>query len=124
VLDIRAVNRFRLKTQLEAVVLRGIVRAGYLNSADYVELVLRPVRDRRRDDADVDHIDTAAKKSGDKRAMKGFSAGPVVAPNRERSLDSPLSHERRVCSRDRRRCFFREIATGDPADVVLAKDVP
>ena len=47
------------ESELESVELGRIVRPGDLNAAGDVELVLRPVRERSGNDADVHDVDTA-----------------------------------------------------------------
>ena len=56
-LNLLAVNRLGAERELEAVVLGRIVRAGDLDAADDVEMVERPVQQRRRHHADVDDVD-------------------------------------------------------------------
>src|SRR5688572_32322083 len=123
VLDVRAIHRLRLEAKLETVVLGRIVRASDLDPGDYVELVLRPVRNRSGHDADVDDVHSTRKKTAHQRTMEPFPARPVIPTYGERPFDPALRHERGVRTGNRRCRVFREILPGDAANVVLAKNV-
>src|SRR5438105_3200723 len=63
VLDVGSVNRFLAQSELESVVFRRVVRAGDLNAANDVEVVLGPIRERSGDDYEVDDVDSAGEES-------------------------------------------------------------
>src|ERR1700682_5713082 len=122
VLDIGAKNRCGAEAQLETVVLGRIVGARDLDSANDVQIVLRPVCERRRYNSDIDDVDAARQKTHDQRRVEFLPRRPIVTTHRERSLHSLLREEGCESAGDRCRYFFGEILAGNSPDVVLTKN--
>jgi hypothetical protein len=80
VLNILPVDRSLFETELESVELGRIVRAGDLNSADYVEIVLSPICERRGNDPDVDHIQSALEQSATSSRCSSVPLGRLSRP--------------------------------------------
>src|SRR5439155_25946675 len=123
VLNLLAVYGRRAERELEAVVLRRIVRSRDLNAADDVEVVQRPVVQRRRHDTDVDHIDPGCCQPADQRVAQRGSARPVVAAHRDGASNVPLAEVRRIRLADSARRVRRQILADDPANAVLPTDL-
>ena len=121
-LNVLAVHRALLERELEPVVLGRIMRAGDLDSADDRQMMQRPVVERGRYDADVDHVDARCGQAVDQCVTQRRSAGAIVAPDGDRAADSVLGHVRRVCDADRARGLGGQILVDDAADVILAKN--
>jgi len=80
VLNILPVYRSLFETELESVELGGIVRPGDLNSAYDVKIVLSPICERRGNDPDVDHVQSALEQSRNKLAYPARYETVQVSP--------------------------------------------
>src|SRR6185437_1994494 len=89
-LNVVAVDRRPADAELESVVLGRVVRSGNLDARDDVEIVLCPIRHRCRNDADVHDGDTALDQPRDQCVVEAIAAGPVVAADRDGSVDPAL----------------------------------
>ena len=69
VLNVGAKNRGGSQPQLETVVLARIVGSRDLDSANDVQVMLRPIRERRRDNSDIDDINAASQEPGNQRRV-------------------------------------------------------
>src|SRR5512141_1471176 len=122
-LNVVAVDGARSKPELEPVELRRIVRSRDLNSAGDVQVVLRPVCERRWDNADIDHIEAALEQTCNELTMQIGAAWPIVAANCDLAHCSPLGKKRGERTADCTGDVGGEILSGDTPDVVFAKDV-
>src|SRR5206468_10623510 len=122
VLDVGAVYRVRCQSELESVVFGRIMGAGDLDSADDVEVVLRPVRQRRGNDPDVDDVDSAREQSGHQSLVQSDSTRPIVEAYGDSAPYFLFLKERGVSSRNCSGHVFGQVLPGDTAYVVLAKN--
>ena len=113
-LNLVAVNRLGAERELEAVVLRRVVRAGHLYAADHVEVIQRPVEQRRRHLSNVDDVEPALREPAHERVAQLATARPVVAADQVGCI--------RAAERVRR--VRGEIAADDAAHIILTKDFP
>ena len=88
-LNILTIDRPVADSQLESVELGWIVRSRDLNSAGNSKVVLRPVRERRWNNANVDNVQSALEKTGYKLAMEIRSTRPIIPT--AISPETPLS---------------------------------
>jgi hypothetical protein len=94
---------------------------GDLDAAVEVPVEEREVDERRRDGAELDHVEPRRPKALDQRGGVRVRREPAVAADAD-ALAHPLGHERAVRTPEQPRELRVEIAIRDAADVVLAKD--
>ena len=122
VLNVGAVDGIGRQPKLEPIVLWRVVGPGDLDAADNVEIVLRPIRQWRGNDPDIDDLDAAGEQSRYERLVEPDPTRPIVAADRDRSVDAFFGEKGSVRATDRGGDVLSEVFAGNPAYVVLAKD--
>src|SRR5512133_2489393 len=120
-LDLLAVEGALPEAELEAVVLRRVVRPGDLTGAvDPRERVRREVDERRRHHAEVDDVAAGGAERGDELAVEAIARLATVTPHDD-GLPAGGAHLRPERLPDERDRLLRQVLVHEPADVVLAE---
>ncbi len=81
--DIRSKKGLMVKHQLEAIVIGGIMAAGYLDAAVHIQDRFGMIEHRRGTETDAQHVDAAGRKAPDQRRFQGRGTEPPIMADRD-----------------------------------------